>query len=266
MLNIALIGCGAIGQALLQLIIQDQDLRVTHIVVPAEVVDNTRKTAQFLAKDAQVQDRLPTEGIDLVVEAAGHEAIKAHVLDALSRGTPAIIASSGALSEDGLVETLEAAARKGQCQVHLISGAMGAVDAIASAGVGGLDSVVYTGRKPPKAWLQTPAEKQFDLEALTEPTVIFTGSARDAAREYPKNANVASTISLAGLGLDTTQVQLIADPSTSSNTHTVQASGAFGELSFTMSNRPLPQNPKTSALTVYSLVRTIRNLTRPLVI
>jgi len=229
-MNIALIGCGAIGTALLECIKDDADLRVAAIVVPLEGTDAAQATGERLAPQAAVVQAVPGQGIDLVLEAAGHAAIEQHVVPALTRGVPAIVASVGALSAPSLLESLEAAARAGKTQVQLIAGAIGAIDALAAARIGGLDNVTYTGRKPPLAWSGTPAESAHDLSALKEETVIFAGTAREAARLYPKNANVAATVSLAGLGLDATQVRLIADPQVHENVHQVEACGAFGSF------------------------------------
>ncbi|MEF7614880.1 aspartate dehydrogenase [Aquincola sp. MAHUQ-54] len=266
MLSIALVGCGAIGTAVLELLQADAGLSVAAIVVPAAGAVDAQAVASRLAPRAQVAGAVPTEGIDLVVEAAGHAAIEAHVLPALKRGVPCIVASVGALSAEGLPEQLEAAARDGGTQVQLIAGAIGAIDALAAARVGGLALVRYTGRKPPHAWKGTPAEEGRQLDTLAEATVIFEGSAREAARRFPKNANVAATVSLAGLGLDATTVRLIADPAVAENVHTVEAEGAFGSFELTMRNQPLAANPKTSALTVYSAVRALRSRVAPLVI
>ncbi|KQP44282.1 aspartate dehydrogenase [Pseudorhodoferax sp. Leaf274] len=260
-LQVALIGCGAIGTALLELVQHDTGLAVAAIVVPQAGVEAAQAVARRLAPAARVCDSVPHDGIALVVEAAGHAAIAQHVLPALRRGVPCIVASVGALSAADLAEQLEMAAHAGGTQAQLIAGAIGAIDALAAARIGGLDSVRYTGRKPPQAWKDTPAEAGRDLASLATATVIFEGSAREAARLYPKNANVAATVSLAGLGLDHTMVRLVADPGVTENVHQVEAAGAFGSFELTMRNQPLAANPKTSALTVYSAARALRNRT-----
>ncbi|RYZ04092.1 MAG: aspartate dehydrogenase [Comamonadaceae bacterium] len=253
-LTFALVGGGAIGTAILEALSGDATLRLGALVlrsVPSAAV-------RALAAGAPIVAEVPHDGIDLVVEAAGHAAIEAHVLPALARGVPSIVASVGALAAEGLHERLDAAARAGDTQLELIAGAIGAIDALAAARIGGLDVVRYTGRKPPLAWLGTPAAERFDLAALTAEASVFEGTARDAARLYPKNANVAATVAFAGLGLDRTQVRLVADPAVTQNNHHIEASGAFGSLELSMRNAPLAGNPKTSALTVYSAVRAIR--------
>ena len=160
----ALIGCGAIGTALLELVQADADLQAAAIVVPPHGMDQARSVAGRLAPNARVTQSVPFLGVDLIVEAGGHSAIEQHVLPALQRGVPAIVASVGALSAHGLPEQLEAAARDGGTQVQLIAGAIGAIDALAAARIGGLETVRYTGRKPPLAWRGTPAEQGRELK------------------------------------------------------------------------------------------------------
>lgn len=265
MQHITLIGLGAIGRTLMARLAGHTGLRVGHIVVSPARVAEARAYVQAQGGDAEVTTSVP-EHTDLVLECAGHRALTEHVAPALARGIECAVLSVGALSEPGLPEQLSAAAAQGQTQLHLLSGAIGGVDAIAAARSAGLDSVTYTGRKPPAGWRGTPAEALVDLDRLTEPTVILRSTAREAARLYPKNANVAATVALAGLGLDQTQVQLIADPTVSENIHHIDARGAFGEMQVSLRGKPLADNPKTSALTVLSALRFLNNRTAPVTI
>lgn len=252
-LHVCLIGYGAIGQAIVQRLAGNerlyQRIRISHVVV--------RNTNIALPQDIQAVSAVPQDA-QLVLECAGHSALHDHVLPALKRGIDCAVLSVGALSEMGLPEALADAAQKGGAQLHLLPGAIGGIDAIAAAKQAGLTSVRYTGRKPPLAWRGTPAEKHFDLQALAntaQSAIIFEASAREAAALYPKNANVAATISLAGLGLNATQVRLIADGTQTDNVHEIEIEGAFGKMKIEMRNQPLPDNPKTSMLTVLSALR-----------
>ena len=262
MQDVVLIGFGAIGQAILQSLQRapgQPRWRVSHVVVRATRVAAVQAQLDAAAGGAiQAVSAVPIEA-RLVLECAGHGALAEHVLPALVRGTECALLSVGALAEAGLAERLAQAAGQGGTQLHLLSGAIGGIDALAAAARAGLDEVRYTGRKPPRGWQGTPAEAVVDLAGLREPAVIFEGTAREAARLYPRNANVAATVSLAGLGLDATRVRLIADPGVSDNIHELSARGAFGELQLTLRGRPLPDNPKTSALTVLSALRFMHN-------
>ena len=252
-MDVCLIGFGAIAQGVLERL--PATVRVTHVVVRSDKVSATQAA---LPTQVLAVNQVPFN-TTLVLECAGHSAIRDHVLPALKCGIPCGLLSVGALSEAGLSEALEAAANVGNTQVHLLSGAIGAIDALAAAKLGGLSSVTYTGRKPPAGWKDSPAESVCKLNALTEPFLILNASAREAAQLYPKNANVAATVSLAGLGLDATQVRLIADPTVTENVHEVHAVGAFGSFKLEMRGNPLPSNPKTSMLTVLSALRFLSN-------
>jgi len=266
-MNIALIGCGAISTSVLELLQSHSNIHIGWLLVSGRSIPAAQTLAAQYAPGARVLSALPaTECPDMIVECAGHTAVEQHILPALERGIDAIVASIGALSAPGMPERVQAAAQAGGAQVHLVSGAIGGIDALAAARIGGLDEITYTGRKPPLAWQGTPAEQTCELAALTTAHCIFEGSAREAARLYPKNANVAATLSLAGLGLDHTRVRLYADPFVTGNVHEISASGAFGQIALTMHGKPLATNPKTSALTVYSVVRAILNRAASLVI
>ncbi|QOL81328.1 aspartate dehydrogenase [Pseudooceanicola spongiae] len=197
----------------------------------------------------------------LVVEAATHMAVKTSVLECLRAGLPVLIVSVGALADATLEAAVRDAAEAGHTQAHLSSGAVGGIDMLAAARLSGITSVAYTSRKPPMAWRGTPAEDLLDLASLTEATTFYQGTARAAATDYPKNANVAATIALAGAGFEATEVRMVADPAVSANIHEFTLRSGALDFTVTLEGKPSPENPKTSLSTVYALARTVLNQT-----
>ncbi|MBF7015167.1 aspartate dehydrogenase (plasmid) [Novosphingobium resinovorum] len=203
---------------------------------------------------------------DIIVECAGHEAVRAYGADVLRAGLSLMIVSTGALADPALAEALSAAAEEGGVQLVLASGAMAGIEGLSAARLGGLERVRYTGRKPALAWRGTPAEGLLDLAALIEPAVFFRGDARQAALTYPKNSNVAATVALAGIGFDRTEVELVADPTIATNVHELSFEGADGSFEVRIAGAPSAANPKTSALTAHSIVRLLHGMAAPIVI
>jgi aspartate dehydrogenase len=177
-----------------------------------------------------------------------------------------IVASTSAFCDEPLLARLVDVAGQHGSRIFIPSGAIGAVDALASAAVLGLDEVTHQIVKPPVAWRGTPAEKLLDLESLRERAVFFSGSAREAASHYPQNANATVVTALAGVGLDKTRIEMVADPAVRINGHRITARGAFGRLEILLENNPLATNPKSSELTALSLVRLIEHQTHAIVI
>ncbi len=258
-MNIALIGHGAIARHVLKSLQPAGGVRVTAIVMRksrvAEVQRAVGAAIQVVGSVAELGFSLPP----LVVELAGHGGLAEHGEAVLERGSDLLIVSVGALADRPLHERLAAAAQRGKSKASIVAGAVGGIDALAAAKQGGLSRVRYVSTKPPKAWKGSVAEKTIDLRALKAATVLFTGRADIAAQTYPQNANVAATVALAGAGWDKTEVQLVADPAAEGNIHVIEAEGAFGGMKIEIRGKPLPDNPKTSSLTAFSVLRAIRN-------
>ena len=255
---VAIIGFGGITRTLLSAIRPDvEDFDVRNIIVRSEHLENSDYrwgNARFVSSI----DELDPD-IDLVVEAAGHSAVHQFAIDVSRSGRSLAIVSSGALADDDYRSELLGTARRRNRSVHVISGAIGALDALSTARAAGNQSVHYEGIKPPKAWRGTPAEQCLDLDNVEKLTSFFTGTARDVAKLYPKNANVAATIALAGNGFDGTEVTLVADPETSHNRHVVESQSMLGGFRFEITSLPSADNPRTSGTTAFSILAYLRH-------
>jgi aspartate dehydrogenase len=241
-------------------------LQQVSILIPARFADQAQalldRAGGKLAASRAVRTDLAgllADEPDVVAECASHVAVREYGPAILATGCDLVVISIGSLSDDGVRTRLEQAAAKGGGRVVLPAGAIGGVDALAAARLSGLESVVYTGRKPPKAWRGTPAETLLDLDALKEPAVFFEGHARQAAQDYPFNANVAATLALAGIGFEKTQVRLIADPGVTRNVHEFAVRSACGDFTMKLEGRPSAANPKTSMMAGYSMARELLN-------
>jgi len=197
---------------------------------------------------------------EVVAEVAGQKAVAEYGPNVLLRGVDLLVISIGALAEPKLLKALKEAALEGGARILLPAGAIGGIDAIAAMRLGGLDAVRYRSRKPPAAWRGSPAEKVTDLDKLSARTVLYRGTAGEAALLYPQNANVAAAVALAGLGFDATEVELVADPAAPGNVHEIEAEGAAGRFAIQLQGRPSRSNPKTSALAALSIARALVNL------
>lgn len=260
--NVVLLGFGALANFVIRQVDDDPAIHVSSVLVRHERLSVTRSMLPPRITAITSLDEL-NAAPDLVLELASHTAVATIVPSALKAGLRVAIASTGALADDGLREHLIQCATGGGTQLELLPGAIGALDALSAHRLASLDNVVYTGRKMPVAWRNTPAGDNFDLERIRSPVTVFEGTARDAASLYPQNANVAATLAVTGIGFDRTRVRLVADPGISKTIHKIDATSAAGWLSVEMASKPLQENPKTSAVTAFSAVRLLRNLVEP---
>ncbi|SFI88811.1 aspartate dehydrogenase [Bosea sp. OK403] len=200
---------------------------------------------------------------DLVVEAAGHEAVRGSVPGCLALGLPVLISSIGALHDEALLASLVATAREHGGRLLLPSGALGALDYVRAVRHAGELTLRYESRKPPAAWSAELKALGHDPDRLDAPVTLFSGNAREAAAAYPQNLNVAAALALAGPGFEATGVDVVCDPAATGNTHVVTARSEFGTMHLAIANRPSPSNPKSSWIVGRSLLAAIEQFFAP---
>ncbi len=199
---------------------------------------------------------------DIVIECAPAHLLPRIATPFLKAGKKVVSLSSGALlAHPELIDLAQA--HKGQILVP--SGAILGLDAILGAAEGKIHSVKMISRKPARGFVGAPfLERQnIDVMSLKEPTLIFSGTAREAASGFPANLNVAVSVSLAGVGPDKTLLEVWADPSLERNTHRIEVVSDSALLSMEIQNIP-SENPKTGRITAQSAVALLRKLRAPL--
>jgi aspartate dehydrogenase len=262
-LKIGILGVGSIGQTFAN--------AVDKGCVQAELVAISDQDAERAANFSGVLMCRPPvvsideviERADLVVEAASQAALPILVPKALAAGRDLLILSVGGLL--GHDDWFRQAAEKG-CHIFVPSGAIAGLDGIKSASIGRIDSAVLTSRKPAAALKGTKYvnEHKIALETIKEDTVIFDGTAEEAARAFPTTSNVAASLRLSVNGAATVRVRVVAVPNGTQNVHEIRVKGEFGELSVDIKNVPSAANPRTSQLAAFSALATLANLTKAL--
>src|SRR5690606_35541471 len=147
-LRIGLIGFGAIGRTIADALRSETGLVLAGVLgrertvasIGAELPDGVRTTARL----SELLSLRP----DVIVECAGHQALREYGAAVLASGVDLVVASVGALADEALEAALRAAATDARLLVP--AGAIGGLDALGAAKHAGLERVDYTGRKAPK--------------------------------------------------------------------------------------------------------------------
>lgn len=168
------------------------------------------------------------------------------------------------LSVGQLLENWDLVTRAAETGARIIAptGALIGLDAVRAAAEGEIHSVTMVTRKPPGGLEGAPylIEHGISMRDVTAPTKVFDGSAREGARGFPANVNVAAALSLAGIGPDRTRLQIWADPTVDRNTHRIEVDSDTARFSMTIENIPSAENPRTGKITALSAVAALRGL------
>ena len=261
--KIAIAGLGAIGKALARKLGESAIPGMELVAVSARDHDKARRTLAEAGAEAPVLSLAElAEVADLVVECAPAAIFADIARPTLTAGKKMMALSVGALlSHYELVEL----ARQHGGQIIVPTGALLGLDAVSAAAEGVIHSVNMVTRKPVKGLLGAPylVEHKIAIEDIKAPLKIFDGSAREAAKGFPANLNVAVALSLAGIGPDMTHLEIWADPTVTRNTHRILVDSDSASLDMTIANIP-SENPKTGRITALSVIAALRKFNAPL--
>jgi aspartate dehydrogenase len=202
------------------------------------------------------------ERADIIVEALPAAAFRAAAEPAIAAGRIFVPLSVGALLDNlDLVERAKATGAR----IVAPTGALLGLDAVRAAAEGEIASVRMITRKPPSGLEGAPylVERQISLERLSAPLKVFDGTAREGARGFPANVNVAAALALAGIGPDRTRLEIWADPAIERNTHTIEVEADSARFRMTIENVP-SENPRTGRITALSVIACLKGLVAPL--
>jgi aspartate dehydrogenase len=239
--KVGVIGCGAIAKLITmaverKLVLCDELVLYDQDKTKAEVLKNSLHFPVTIATGVEEMLKFKPK---VIVEAASQQAAREYTKRIVDESVDLIVMSTGALLDLDLQSS----------RVHVPSGAIGGLDALSSAALAGIKEVVLTSRKNPRA-----------LEMNNkETTVVYEGTAEEAARLYPREMNVAATLALT-VKPTKVRVQVVSDPKVQRNTHEFRVKWQFGEMFLKFANDPHPENPRTSALAAWSAIKLLQTL------
>ena len=195
---------------------------------------------------------------DVVLEGLPPAEFSAVAEPAIEAGRVFVPLSVGQLLEHW--NLVDRAAQTG-ARIVVPTGALLGLDAVRAAAEGEIRSVTMRTRKPPGGLEGAPylVEHGVSLAGLREAKCVFEGTAREGARGFPANVNVAAALSLAGIGPDRTRLEIWADPVATRNMHTIEVEADTARFTMTIENVP-SENPKTGKITALSAVAALRGL------
>ena len=260
-LRIAIAGFGAIGKAIAGHLLAG----IPGLSLHAVGVRNPAAARPLLPDSVSVTGIGElAELADVIVECAPASVLPAIAEPALRAGRTVMVLSCGALLERPDLADL---ARTHGGRILVPTGALLGLDAVAAAAEGTIHSVAMTTRKPPGGLAGAPhlLRHGISVHGLTEALLVFEGTAREAARGFPANVNVAAALALAGIGADRTTVAIWADPAVTRNMHRIDVDADSARFSLQIENVP-SENPRTGRITALSVVALLRKLRSPLAV
>ena len=261
-MKVGIAGFGTIGQSVARALGKGMEGLELVAVCSRDREKAKRNMAGRCAPVPVVGPRKLAEACDVIVDCAPKSAFREIADPALEAGRMLVtVSGAGLLQHPDAIDL----ARSRGARIVLATGALLGLDAVRAAAEGEIREVRMISRKPPAALAGAPylAEAGIAVESLTAPLRVFEGSAREGAKGFPANVNVAAALGLAGIGPDRTRLEIWADPSIDRNVHEIEVEADSARFSLRIENVPTAENPATGKITALSVIAALRGLTAP---
>ncbi len=264
-LKLGIAGLGAIGMKVAQAV--DKGAVAGFELAAVSARDRTRAAERVSGFDVPPvicgPEELAEHG-DVIIECTPAAVFPEVARPAIAAGRTFMPLSVGALL--GHMDLVDLARETGG-RIIVPTGAIIGLDTVRAMAVGTIHEVRLETRKPPTGLAGAPylLENDIDVEGLSEAICVFRGTAREAAKAFPANVNVAAALALAGIGPDKTTVEVWADPAVERNNQTVTITSDTGDAQMTIANIPSDENPRTGRIVANSVIATLERMTAPLV-
>lgn len=258
-LRVGLAGLGAVGLP----VARKLESGIDGLTLAAVAVRDADKARRHLPRLGQgIRQGTPgdlADDCDIVVEGLPPSQFRAVAEPTLRAGRIFMPLSVGQLLEHG---DLVALAKQTGGRILVPTGALLGLDALRAAAEGTIHAVTIITRKPPAGLEGAPylVANNIDLKGLTAPLRVFAGTAREGARGFPANVNVAAALSLAGIGPDLTRLEIWADPGVDRNIHRIEVEADSARFTMEIANVPSTENPRTGKITALSTIAALRGL------
>ena len=259
--DFVLCGLGNIGSQVISSILKNPEDNLNVVAVCARnKVKAQKKLSDFKLKIPIIEPNETSNYAKVLVETATYESFRQVIEPAIMSGCHVIAISVGALVKNlDLIDL----ANKHNSILQIANGTLPGLDILRSAKEGNVSIVKLKSKILPESLEGEEYIKNNNIDltkAKKKPVFIFSGSAREAALHFPRHFNVAVSLSLAGVGLDKTQIEVYADGNLKGALHKMIIKSDVVELEMSSQNFPSSVNKRSSLIVAKSIIAALREI------
>ncbi|HEY4543472.1 MAG TPA: aspartate dehydrogenase domain-containing protein [Tissierellaceae bacterium] len=217
-----------------------------------------KNTKYYLTLDNLLKDKP-----DIIIEIASRDVIIEYAEEIIKNKIDLVVVSVGALDDVNFYNKLYNLAKRNRTKIYIAPGAIGGFDLLKTMNLMDKSEVKISTYKP-----YTGLEGAKYLQGKTldknNKELVFLGNAKEAIDGFPKNVNVSVAASIAGIGVDDTEVSIYSMPKGNKNMHKIEVENSYGNVEIKIEMTPDKNNPKSSVITAWSVVSLLLNLASPI--